>query len=199
MHRLRPHDVKTGNIHYFSGIFLYKQVGKTIRAKVICPNTLYGCVGHAPCLPTQLIAPRIHAFLNSLSMAKNIINHIDTYNDHSRSVTINGANTNVADLIRSFMAEDVEPADEPQPKSKLPFLVVEKLMELKLYSLQEFEDKYRKAVKGGVKTLAAFLKMYRDLQVLDFQGKDKKQIHAVLQAFFPDDITYGYTNFATYF
>lgn len=45
-------------------------------------------------------------------MAKNIINHIDTYNDHSRSVTINGANTNVADLIRSFMAEDAEPVTE---------------------------------------------------------------------------------------
>ena len=49
-------------------------------------------------------------------MSKNYINHIDTYNDHSKSITINGVNTNVADLVRSFMADDVEdvtPESEP--------------------------------------------------------------------------------------
>ena len=49
-------------------------------------------------------------------MAKNIINHIGTYHDHSKSITINGANTNVADLVRSFMADDIEavtPEEEP--------------------------------------------------------------------------------------
>ena len=41
-------------------------------------------------------------------MSKNYINHIGTYNDHSKSITINGANTNVADLVRSFLADDIE-------------------------------------------------------------------------------------------
>lgn len=49
-------------------------------------------------------------------MPKNYINHIGTYNDHSKSITINGANTNVADLIRTFMQdeptkEDIQPED----------------------------------------------------------------------------------------
>lgn len=134
-------------------------------------------------------------------MSKNYINHIGTYNDNSKSITINGADVNVNELVRSFLAEDIEEVKtEPVAESSdLPFLVVEKLKELNLYSLEEFEAKYRKAVKGDAKTLATFLKTYRDLQVLDFKGKDKKQILVTLQAHFPEDINYGYTNFATYF
>lgn len=74
-----------------------------------------GAWGIVLCLPTQFTAPQTHAFL-SLRMAKNIINQIDTYNDHSKSVTINGANVNVSELVRSFMADDVEEVQpEPQP------------------------------------------------------------------------------------
>ena len=135
------------------------------------------------------------------AMSKNYINHIGTYNDNSKSITINGAGLNVSDLVRSFMAEDVEEVkSEPAAQSSdLPFLVLEKLKELNLYTLEKFEEMYRKAVKGDAKTLAKFLKKYSELQVLDFQGKDKKQILTILQERFPEDITYGYTNFATYF
>ena len=64
---------------------------------------------------TLFVIPIDRAFL-STTMSKNYINHIGTYNDHSKSITINGANTNVADLVRSFMADDVEdvtPEEEP--------------------------------------------------------------------------------------
>ena len=64
---------------------------------------------------TLFVIPIDRAFL-STAMSKNYINHIGTYNDHSKSITINGANTNVADLVRSFMADDIEdvtPEEEP--------------------------------------------------------------------------------------
>ena len=140
-------------------------------------------------------------FLWSIMSKPVFFNSKVVYHDNSREYHIDARGKDISDVLRALETDDVTPVQEEpaQPKSKLPFLVVEKLMELKLYSLQEFEDKYRKAVKGGVKTLAAFLKTYRDLQVLDFQGNDKKQIHAILQAFFPDDITYGYPNFAAYY
>ena len=148
---------------------------------------------------TLFVIPIDRAFL-STTMSKNYINHIGTYNDNHKEITINGANVNVSDLVRSFMADDVEPvqAEEVTP-SNLPFLVVSKLQDLNLYSLQEFEGIYRKAVEGDAKTLASFLKKYRDLQVLDFKGKNKKQIFAEIEDFFGDSITYKYPNFAAYF
>lgn len=148
---------------------------------------------------TLFVIPIDRAFLSTI-MSKNYINHIGTYNDNHKEITINGANVNVSDLVRSFMADDVEPvqAEEVTP-SNLPFLVVSKLQDLNLYSLQEFEGIYRKAVEGDAKTLASFLKKYRDLQVLDFKGKNKKQIFAEIEDFFGDSITYKYPNFAAYF
>ena len=44
-------------------------------------------------------------------MSKNIINHIGTYNDHSKSITINTTG-NVTDIVRSFMADDAETVEE---------------------------------------------------------------------------------------
>ena len=51
-------------------------------------------------------------------MPKNYINHIGTYNDHSKSITINGANTNVADLIRTFMQDEPQKEDIRQTAEK---------------------------------------------------------------------------------
>ena len=80
-----------------------------------------------------------------------------------------------------------------------PFVVPAKLAELKLYSMAEFEQMYRQAAEGDAKTLATFLKKYSDLRVLNTQGKNKKQIFAILQDFFSDEIHYRYNNFVTYF
>ena len=46
---------------------------------------------------------------------------------------------------------------------------------------------------------AKFLKQYRSLGILDFEGLDMKQIIAELKAFFPSEIKYQYRKFATYF
>ena len=134
-------------------------------------------------------------------MAKNIINHIGTYNDHSKSITINGANTNVSDLLRSFMAEDVEPIQEEKTdiKQTLPFLVIDKLTELGTYSILEFEALYHQAVKGGAPKLAKFIKHYRKLKVLDTKDLNKKETFEQLKAFFGDELNYEYPNFAAYY
>ena len=125
------------------------------------------------------------------------------YHDHSTEYHIDArGNQQIDAILRACEKDHVDDIKSTEPTAKssdLPFLVVEKLKELNLYTLEEFEEKYREAVKGDAKTLATFLKNYRELKVLDFQGKDKKQILAILQERFPDDINYGYTNFATYF
>ena len=85
------------------------------------------------------------------------------------------------------------------PSSTYPFVNSDKLAELGTYTIAEFESDYRKAAAGGAPKLAKFLKRYSGLHVLDFDDLDKKEIFSILQAFFPDEIKYGYTNFTIYF
>lgn len=108
------------------------------------------------------------------------------------------------------MAEDVEFEDvtvvsdetEKTPDGKrqlFPFVVAEKLTELNLYTMSEFEQKYREAAANGAPVFAKFLKKYRELGVLDFGRLNKKQIFYQLRDFFKDEIGYDYNNFITYF
>ena len=92
--------------------------------------------------------------------------------------------------------EDVTPIEKHIP---CPFVVTEKLTDLGLYSLEQFEIMYREAAESDAKTLATFLKKYRQMGVLDFKGKDKKQIFAILRSSFPSMKQYSYRNFIEYF
>lgn len=99
--------------------------------------------------------------------------------------------------------EEVAPnTDDEVPtthaQNTLPFVAPEKLAQLDLYSITEFEDLYRKAVDNDAKTLAAFLKKYADLKVLDFNNFTKRQIFDTLKEKFPQ-IRFGYRNFTQYF
>lgn len=136
-------------------------------------------------------------------MSNNYI-HIGTLNDHSQDhskhVTINAPGADVASLVRSIFAEDIEPVQtQKETPSDLPFLVVSKLQELNLYTLQAFEDKYRKAVRSDAKTLASFIKKYSELEVLDVKERNKKQIFEELKAYFGAELDFGYPNFAAYY
>ena len=93
-------------------------------------------------------------------------------------------------------AEDVVPI---VVHSQCPFLVSEKLTELGLYTPEQFENMFREAAESDAKTLAAFLKKYRQMGVLDFKGMDKKQIFAKLQESFPTMRRYSYRNFIAYY
>lgn len=81
---------------------------------------------------TLFVIPIDRAFFLSTTMSKNYINHIGTYNDHSKSITINGANANVSDLVRSFMSDDIEditPDNSPSTTAPQFFRVSEKFTE----------------------------------------------------------------------
>ena len=101
-------------------------------------------------------------------------------------------------------APDAQPSKAPQKAETqdakpLPFLVPDKLAELGTYTIEEFEALYHEAVKAGAPKLAKFLKHYRDLEVLDVKGFNKKQTFEELKAYFGDEIDYGYPNFAAYY
>lgn len=96
--------------------------------------------------------------------------------------------------------EDIQAEDSTQQEqNNLPFLVPKKLEELNLYTLEQFADMYSKAAESDAKTFAMFLKKYRDLKVLDFQGYNKKEIFAAMRNFFPTMRQYSYNNFVAYY
>ena len=144
-------------------------------------------------------------FLNH-SMKKIVINHFHIHgnyiagdgidiHDNPSSTFCQGQHFPIktTDIVT---VEDVTPIVEHAP---CPFLVTEKLTDLGLYSLEQFEIMYREAVESDAKTLATFLKKYRQMGVLDFKGKDKKQIFAILRSSFPSMKQYSYRNFIEYF
>ena len=122
-------------------------------------------------------------------------NHGTIYNG---PVTINQY---AAPQEKPQQVEDIIPVQEVKTEQKqtLPFLVPAKLQELGVYTLEEFENKYREAVEGGANVLAPFLKKYRELQVLDMGRRNKKETFEELKAFFGDQMRFGYTNFVAYF
>lgn len=69
-------------------------------------------------LPTVL-GLHLPALLILKHMPKNYINHVDTYNDHSKSLTINASAVNVPELLRAFM-EDEQPKQESPVDDILP-------------------------------------------------------------------------------
>lgn len=98
-------------------------------------------------------------------------------------------NGSVADENASVQQSD-------QPRSYCEYINREKLQEFNIYTLDEFEAMFAKATKGTAPELAAFLKKYRELKVLDFGKHDKKQIFENLRAHFKEMRQYEYPNFA---
>ena len=144
-------------------------------------------------------------FLNH-SMKKIVINHFHIHgnyiagdgidiHDNPSSTFCQGQHFPIktTDIVT---VEDVTPIEKHIP---CPFVVTEKLTDLGLYSLEQFEIMYREAAENDAKTLATFLKKYRQMGVLDFKGKDKKQIFAILRSSFPSMKQYSYRNFIEYF
>lgn len=125
------------------------------------------------------------------------------YNDHHREYNIDARGRNLAEIIRACETDNIEatPVQEEKSakKSSLPFLNLEKFKELNLYSLEEFEDKYRKAVKGGAPQLAKFIKQYKELDVLNLKDYNKRETYDELKEFFGEDLDFGYPNFAAYY
>ena len=163
-------------------------------------------------LPTWLLSPRCPCFLCSLSHPFNPMrpiifqvhfhgnyyagDHIDIHdNPYCTFYQGQPCKTNTT-TASTASVEDVTPIVEHAP---CPFIVPDKLTELGMYSLEQFETMFREAAESDAKTLAAFLKKYRQMGVLDFKGYNKKQIFTYIRAYFPTMRKYGYDNFVAYF
>lgn len=76
---------------------------------------MHGKVGHYHEFADFVYCPTNLCFFNQMHMSlKNqggIIN-IGTYNDNSREYNIDARGTNVSDLVRTFMADDIIPAED---------------------------------------------------------------------------------------
>ena len=122
--------------------------------------------------------------------------NFDIHDNHSVNIYQGQQSPTNTPTASTATVENVTPIVEHAP---CPFLVPDKLTELGLYSLEQFETMFREAAESDAKTLAAFLKKYRQMGVLDFKGMDKKQIFAELRACFPTMKRYSYSNFIYYF
>ena len=152
-------------------------------------------------LPTLLGTPSIYAFILLMS-TNNYYNFGTISNDHSKHVTVNvPAGTNVADIVRTFMADDVEPVQEdtPQRREYCIYICREKLEEQGIYTLEEFEDMMANASKGIATDFAAFLKRYKAQGILNFMGHSKRKIFDYFRDHYPEMRAYEYPNFAAAF
>jgi len=125
--------------------------------------------------------------------------------DHHKDLNIDVKSVDDAiRLMSAFMsdrAEDIQPVQETKPaaKSTLPFFIPEKLAALGTYTEDEFNTMYHDAVQGGAPKLAKFLKHYRELEVFNTKGYNKKETFEELKAYFGDELDFGYPNFAAYY
>lgn len=131
-----------------------------------------------------------------------IVYNYGTYNDihDNPNATIYACpDSSTAEEVKPVESSSVSPELYSEKTISLPFLNLEKFKELNLYSLEEFEDKYRKAVKGGAPQLAKFLKQYKELNVLNLKDYNKRETYDELKEFFGEDLDFGYPNFAAYY
>ena len=109
---------------------------------------------------TLFVIPIDRAFLSTI-MSKNYINHIGTYNDHSKSITINGANANITDLVRQFMADDIEPVEEESEQvDSIIFTKKAKVEHKESYIIAALQ----KSVQGRKDKTRAFVQELHDWQ-----------------------------------
>lgn len=116
--------------------------------------------------------------------------------DNSSVTFCQGERYTTESATSDVCAEDVTPIE---PHAPCPFLVLDKLNKLGLYTPEQFETMFQEVAESDAKHLAEFLHRFKDMGVLNFAGLGKKEIFAVLQAHFPTMKKYSYSNFAYYF
>ena len=121
--------------------------------------------------------------------------NFDIHDNHSVNIYQGQQSPTNTPTASTATVENVTPIVEHAP---CPFLVPDKLTELGLYSLEQFETMFREAAESDAKTLAAFLKKYRQMGVLDFKGMDKKQIFAAMSNYSESDPAQLHRSFRDY-
>lgn len=123
------------------------------------------------------------------------INNFGTinYNDHHKEITINGAGQNVTDIVRSFMADDVEPIEVDTPASDV-FCRITKLAHEK-GKAQIVDDELRSACVSAPK-LVKTIRTNEALGYLDTQNLSSKDLYDLLDNHYGLD--FGIRNFNAY-
>ena len=101
-------------------------------------------------------------------------------------------------LLRKIQRQTESAQSSPAPeqaKEYCEYINREKLAEQHMYTLDKFEAMFAKATKGEAPELAAFLKKYEKLGVLEFKGHSKRRIYDTLRAHFKEMRDYTYQNF----
>ena len=111
---------------------------------------MHGREGHFHEFADFVSCPSRSCFLLKY-MAKNYINHIGTYNDNSKNLTINTTSTDLTSIIRSFMADDEQTgsAEPATPKDILPIPAEGKYTEVRNYIKERcrFDEEFKKFFK----------------------------------------------------
>ena len=94
--------------------------------------------------------------------------------------------------------ENKQPKDCQQPSFCI-YLVPDKITEMGIMTPAQAEDELRAESEKDAKHFAAYLRKKEKAGTLYFHGDTKKQIHATLQAHFPNMKRYTYNNFIAYF
>ena len=110
-------------------------------------------------------------------MSKNYINHIGTYNDNSKSLTINTSNANVSEIVRAFMADDVEPVEVDTPLERTACFkhITQKCIDEK--RVEAVEAEIRAACKGTAESLWRTLWNNENLGYVEVQNLDASTLY----------------------
>jgi len=91
----------------------------------------------------------LHVLVLFSNRMSTYINHIGTYNDNHKEITINGAGQNVTDIVRSFMADE-QPKQESSVDDILPIPPKGKYTKVREYITERC--RYDKEFKNYVDT-----------------------------------------------
>lgn len=135
------------------------------------------CMGRwdiVTCVPTLPVSHLSVLFYTTMGTKINNFGTIN-YHDHHKEITINGAQTNVSDIVRSFMAEDVESVEEVKPdKSFFKFLTKKCIDEKRVEAV---EAEIKAAIKGTAETLWRTIWNNENLGYLETQNIDATTLY----------------------
>ena len=99
------------------------------------------------------------------------------------------------------VCEDVTPVQDnkPAPAQLCPYIQVDKLNEIGVYTPEQFNELMAKEAKQSAPKFAEFLHKHQKTGYLHFGKDNKQQVFDTLRTFYPTMKGYKYNNFALYF
>lgn len=156
--------------------------------------------------PTLLFVLLACAFFMK-HMSTNIFNIGKVNAINNNDITINTSSANVAEVVRAFMngnaedvqAEEVTTEQEQTADGLCPYIQVDKLNEMGVYTPEQFNQLLSEKTQLPAPDLAEFLHKHKKSGYLNYGKHSKRQVYDTLHAYFPKMRQYSYPNFCLYF